>query len=322
MSDVTWTISGKLSVTMSEPKRMGTPFVATGNLVNSEVLVEGSSLKSGGFSEWGTVRTDSQGNFKLAVSKPNAPRRIRVRTRFRDDTLKVIAPAPLSDWSDVYESDAKLAGPSVAVPTFTFRRTGDPQADDHYKRAATWYICKTVIDQLVAHDPWFAFKDRVTVVYPSRAVGGSYANGLSRSVYITYVFSTKGDPDVPDQLEDRGDQWDVPTVLHEFMHIWNYDHNHGASNWLGAVTWDLDFSTHSFQEKPAIAFHEGFAEYAKDELLHHIWKHPKREPRGRQGLVATKRNINDGHKGLPRRRWHPWRWSSAMRTASSLLCIC
>lgn len=297
MPDIPWTITGKLSVTMSEPKRMSSPFVATGDLVNAQVLVEGSSLKTGGFSEWGTVRTDSTGNFKLIVSKPNAPRRIRVRARFRDQTLKVTAPTPLSDWSDIYESDDKVTGPSVAVPPVTFRRSGDPQDDDHYKRAATWYVCKRVIDELVAHDPWFAFKDTVTIIYPARALNGSYANGLSRSVYINYVFSTKGDPDVLDELEDKGDQWDVPTVLHEFMHIWNYDHNHGASNWLGAVTWDLDLSTHSFQEKPAIAFHEGFAEYAKDELLHHIWKHAKPEPRGRQGLVGGKRDSNDGHKG-------------------------
>ncbi len=290
MPDVTWTITGSLSVTMAETKRLAEPFVVTAALVNAEVQVEGSSLNSGGFVAWGTVRTDSTGTFTLTVSKPNAPRRIRVRARFRDDSLKVTAPTPLSDWSDIFESDTKLPTPRVEARPFTFRRSGDFKTDDHYKRAASWYVCKTVIDALVAHDPSFAFKDQVTIVYPGRAVNGSYANGLSRTVYINFVFSNKKAP-------DYGDQWDVPTLLHEFMHIWNYDHNHGATNWLGAVTWDADLSTHSFQEDPAVAFHEGFAAYATNELLHHLWQHAAWATRGRQGLLALKRDTNDGIQG-------------------------
>lgn len=296
MADINWTISGRLRVKMAEDKLMAgsTVFAVTGDLQNAEVEVEGSSLESGGFASWGTTRTDDTGQFTLSVSKPNAPRRIRVRVRFRDDDLKVTAPAPGSDWTDLFTSPTKVAPPRVDIGTCTFKRTNDVHADDHYKRAATWYLCKTVINALVARDPAFAFKDRVTIVYPAKAINGSYANGLTRSVYINFVDSNNREPDF-------GDQWDVPTVLHEFMHIWNYDHNHGASNWLGAVTWDADGSTHSFQEKPVIAFHEGFAEYAKDELLHHIWGFDKPALRSRQGLNGFKRVAGDRMPGrVPR----------------------
>lgn len=255
-------------------------FDVTADLSNVEIRVEGSALNAGGFTSWGTTRTNIDGNFTLTARKPNAPRRIRVSARFQDDSLNVTAPRPLSDWSVVYESDGKLPGPQVPLATYTFRRSGNPQDDDHYKRAATWYLCRTVIDTLIAHDPWFAFKDRVNIVYPAKAISGSYANGLTRSVYINFVFSN-------DKPPDYGDQWDVPTVLHEFMHIWNYDHNSGSSRWLGAILWDL--STHSFQEREAIAFHEGFAEYAKDELLHHIWGLAKEQPRSRDGLISSDR---------------------------------
>lgn len=290
MANITWTVSGRLRVTMAEEKLLSSPFVVTADLQNAEVEVEGSSLESGGFASWGTARTNHRGQFTLTASKPDAQRRIRVRVRFRDDDLKVTAPSPASDWTEVFTSPNKVAPPRVDIGTYTFRKTGEPRADDHYKRAATWYICKAVIHKLVERDPAFAFKDKVTIVYPAKAINGSYANGLTRSVYINFVSSNDDGP-------DYGDQWDVPTVLHEFMHIWNYDHNHGASNWLGAVTWDADGSTHSFQEKPAIAFHEGFAEYAKDELLHHIWGYDKPSLLSRQGLVARKRVSGDRIRG-------------------------
>ncbi len=63
------------------------------------------------------------------------------------------------------------------------------------------------------------------------------------------------------------------------MHLWNYDHNSGTSNWLQAI---CDGDTHAFQEKPAIAFHEGFAEYAKDDILHQVFGLQKVQPLNRR----------------------------------------
>ena len=54
--------------------------------------------------------------------------------------------------------------------------------------------------------------------------------------------------------------YNLVTLVHEVMHLWNYQHNAGVSNWLGAVWGDSDTAGH--QEQPNIAFHEGFAEYA------------------------------------------------------------
>jgi hypothetical protein len=53
------------------------------------------------------------------------------------------------------------------------------------------------------------------------------------------------------------------------MHLWNYDHNSGMTNWLAAILGDS--STHSFQENPNVAYHEGFAEYAMEDIFHEIW---------------------------------------------------
>jgi hypothetical protein len=125
-----------------------------------------------------------------------------------------------------------------------------------------------VINRLTSADPWFTFKRQITIAYPAKVVSGvSYANGVTRTAYI--------------HKTDKSDQWDVDTVLHEMMHLWNYDHNYGVSNWLQAV---CDGNTHSFQEKPAIAFHGGFAEYAKDDLLHQVWGLSKMQPLNRRSL--------------------------------------
>ena len=55
------------------------------------------------------------------------------------------------------------------------------------------------------------------------------------------------------------------------MHLWNYDHNTGTANWLAAVACPPDLSTHGEAEQRPIAFHEGFAKYAAQALLHELW---------------------------------------------------
>jgi hypothetical protein len=47
--------------------------------------------------------------------------------------------------------------------------------------------------------------------------GIAYANGITRCAYI------------------HSGWWNVQTVLHEVVHLWNYDHNPGTANWFGAV---------------------------------------------------------------------------------------
>ena len=93
---------------------------------------------------------------------------------------------------------------------------------------------------------------KIAAIYPAHVITGtSYANGLTRMIYLH-----QGQPD---------DDWQPDTVLHEFMHLWNYDHNHGTINWLGAVCslrgeHPIDLTTHNTQENPNVAFAEGCSE--------------------------------------------------------------
>ena len=138
--------------------------------------------------------------------------------------------------------------------------------------------------ELERRDSWFAFKKKITIVYPAKVISKTpYANGVTRCAYI--------------HKNTRDTWWSLETVIHEVMHLWNYDHNTGTSNWLQAV---CDGNTHSFQEKPAIAFHEGFAEYAMDDLLHEIWGLNRVEPfnrhsvRNRSGQALTNLKVVEG----------------------------
>ncbi len=71
-----------------------------------------------------------------------------------------------------------------------------------------------------AEAPRFAFRGKVHVIWPSRlATGQSWAQNITlrRMVHVDRNVTNA-------QL--------ILTLLHEMMHIWNYDHNRGTNNWL------------------------------------------------------------------------------------------
>ena len=269
MAKQTWIIKGKLRV--SETESTGTQTVR--DLQGVEVDVAGSTISNSvGWNTWGTARTDKNGSFSLRVSKDQKGRFIRVRVRFRGSDLEIKG-AKLnvleSNWHLIYKSTSKKEEPTIDIGTRTFG-TGsahDLDDEDARRQAVAWYLCRTTIDTLAGKDPYFAFKKKINVVYPAIVVSKTpYANGVDRTAYIH---------------KDKADLWwSAETVLHEIMHLWNYDHNKGTANWVDAVCGD--WNTHGHQEKPNIAFHEGFAQYAAEELLYHIWDHEKQLPYNRK----------------------------------------
>lgn len=275
MAKVTWTVEGTIKVRERETSERGA--WQERPLAGILVQVSGSTVSSStGWREWGTVRTRSDGSFTLRASKGEGPRWVRVRVRFEDDDLQVNksllnVDVLESNWHTIFKPAKKRAGPRVGLGARVFGSGVAHDLDDEEARrqATAWYMCRTLIDRLVDEDPWFAFGGRITVVYPARVVSGvPYANGVTRRAYIH---------------EDRADHWwSGELILHEVMHLWNYDHNTGTSNWADAICWD--FNTHGHQENPNIAFHEGFAQYAAEDLLHHIWGWEKRLPFNRRHL--------------------------------------
>jgi hypothetical protein len=237
----------------------------SGLLVNrplAGVEVEVSASNLGIYNSWGTVRTNSDGYFTLREEKDGSKRKIKVKVRFADSELEVNAGA-LANPGDfispamvVFEHSREVEGPSINIGTRTFKpgASGELGETDHIRRAIAWYACKKIINTLQAKDSYFDFNGKVKIIYPAKVVSGiPYANGVTRCAYI------------------QSGWWDIQTVIHEMMHLWNYDHNHGTANWFGAVFCPPDLNTHGQAERRPIAFHEGFAEYASQELLYELW---------------------------------------------------
>lgn len=268
-----WTISGQLRVRESE-------IIADGkhrdrDLKGIEVRVSASDIGADGpWSDWGTVRTDASGRYSLNESNSGKTRFFRVQARLVSGDLEVndsklddvMALDPFDkNWRTVWKSEKQLEGAAVAVGTRVFAAGGgyDLGNETFRRQALVWYLLRTVIDRLVQEDPWFAMKRKIAAIYPAHVASGtSYANGLTRMVYLH-----QGKAD---------DDWHPETVVHEFMHLWNYDHNQGTINWLGAVCslrgeHPIDLDTHNTQENPNVAFAEGCSNWASNALRHAIW---------------------------------------------------
>jgi hypothetical protein len=226
------------------------------------VEVEVSASNFGIYDSWGTVRTNADGYFTLRKEKDGSKRKIKVKVRFADGDLEVNAgllanPGDfISPAIEVFEHRHEVEGPTIDVGTRCFKSgaNGELGEIDHIRRAIAWYVCKKLITTLKEKDSYFAFNDKIKVIYPAKVASGiPYANGITRCAYI------------------QSGWWDIQTVLHEVMHLWNYDHNHGTANWFGAVFCPVDLNTHGQAERRPIAFHEGFAEFASWELLYELW---------------------------------------------------
>lgn len=250
-ADCEWTVSGRMQVA-DEEKIAGadSQLIVPRHLENVEVRVSGSLLSSGGFYEWDTVRTNSFGQFTVRKVKSCNDRNIQVEVRFKSDRLQVRR-GILSDWFEVYRTSNKRSAGVINIGTRVFSKgSGSSELNDpdNYFRAMSWYVATQAIGYLSTLDPWFAFDGPLHVEYPSEIA--TWAEGLTRTVHI-----------------ERGN-FNVLYLLHEAMHVWDYDHNTGTSDWLSA--W-VTGGTHSFQEMPSIAFHEGFAQWAAFELRELIW---------------------------------------------------
>ena len=284
-SSKVWTISGRLLVRESEidGDRHDRP------LKGIEVKVSASDVTADGpWSDWGTVRTDADGDYTLRETNNGRTRFFRIQARLVSSDLEVndskiddIASFDLLDlnWRTVWKSGVQLDGPAVPVGTRVFAAgSGQDLGNETFRRQALiWYVLRTTIDRLEAEDPWFAMNGKIAAIYPAHAIGGtSYANGLTRMIYLHQ--------DQPDT------HWRPDTAVHEFFHLWNYDHNQGTINWLGAVcslrgSTPVDLTTHNFQENPNVAFAEGASGWAANALLHELWGTRLEKPFNRRYLA-------------------------------------
>ncbi len=313
---IEWSVSGTLETQHDFPLESTPPPPTPGEvsvsrsrplpLADVEItLLAETSDGSGQFVVRAEGRTDAAGRFTLRDRGPDGPTRFRLSARFRNDDLHLRPSATGSGRMTVFQDPMPVTDIRRDVGTLLFSMNAPPTAagglqnPDNIVRAIFWTAALRLANRLRRVNPALAFTGRVHVIWPAqRAVSSAtHIAGLltQRQVHVS---------------QSVGNVSKLFILFHEIMHIWNYDHNRGSTDWVGAYLSGRD--TMAAQEQPYIAFHEGFCDFAARELLTEFYGEPKRLPL-RRSLIAravnpatptavtlaqSERNVNSVISGL------------------------
>ncbi len=211
-------------------------------VVNALIKLSGELL--GVFSEWQTLRTDSQGCFLLSNQKNHWNRRLRLKLSFDDSLVHVRESFTLSSYFILWETAGNV-GPGNHNAGTLIIGPGEPDERGEGKRqtqAASWYVAHRVNDALLGQGTWLRYNSQFSIKHPSSILDGTAWNLGTPTVYL------------------QENSWDLGTLLHEMGHIWQYMHKSG---WGWNIVYDAvhGTSTHNCQESVNVAFLEGFAEF-------------------------------------------------------------
>lgn len=284
-SSCSYTVRGQLEV----DHQLSELAAAYGTSPLANVLVKVSGKEKvlgvwGWYASWGEVRTDANGEFELTRSKSCGAHRFKVEVKFQDDALEVRHEHSTSSvivqakWYLIHElASGEWTGgtKNVGTKTFDVGSPHDLDLDEARAHADIWVLYKDALAYVDALGSSTDFTGKIAVKYPhnsavvSDTVEASYANPLTNDVYI---------------FEDH---FNTRTLLHELMHVWAYQHSTGEDGL--AVELLQNGSTHGIVDESYVAFHEGFAEYAKDELLSGMYGAATKLPFSRQEHVEEGR---------------------------------
>jgi hypothetical protein len=304
MAKQKWTIKGRI---LFEPQFTETREVYGEEVALPDVRVQVSARESKldpTWDEWGDVHVGPQGRFSFTKEKDKSARYFRVRVLFKDDTLKLYPPpdgllsklteaitgvscvtdlvedaleTALSQttrlaydvrWFTIVQDDDKSdkRGPgTVDFGDLVFQQGGRLDLGDRTARrhADIWWLAKKMIGVLDDIGSGFVEKRPPALIHPFQSplvgdgVESSYANPQTDVVHL---------------IENaRSDHFNAPSVAHELMHLWAYQHSTGEKG----LAWQLLIhgSTHDGrQAKRWVAFHEAFAEWASNLIYTHIYE--------------------------------------------------
>ena len=260
-----WTITGSVRVRESEIDGSSHDRPLKG----IEVKVSASDIGADGpWTEWGTVRTDADGDFTLSESNNGRTRFFRVQARLVSADLKVedgtvldIESLDLLDrnWRTIWKSETQREGPAVSVgtPVFASGQPLDLGNATFRRQALIWYLVRSAIDRLEAEDPWFAIETTVVPIYPSRSFTSTSFNGSDGRIHLHL-----GPPD---------DEWHPDVVMYRFMLLWHDWHSEGG-RYITNV--------------PSAAFAQGFSLFAANALMHELWGLRLDRPLNRRAVAA------------------------------------
>ena len=246
-----------------------------------EVKVSASDIGADGpWTEWGTVRTDADGDFAVSETNNGKSRFFRVQARLygadlvvEDGTLADLGALDLADrnWRTIWKSGTQREGPAVSVGTRVFASgqsldLGDPI---FRRQALIWYVLRATIDRLKDEDPWFAIGIQTKALYPSNPFLHTSFNGDGR-LYLH---------------EHPDEAWYPAFVLARFMLMWHETHTEGL------------------YETTTRPFAQGFSLFASNALMHELWEVRLERPLNRRAVatelaMSTLDEIEDSETGV------------------------
>jgi hypothetical protein len=262
-----WTVTGRIMVNIPLPE-----FGASLPLSNVEVNVSARKFGNNLWNSWDKVRTDANGRFTVTNKKDKDERQFKIEVKFEDDDLAVygderggvVTTAGFRcRWLLAHQDGGgtKRNAGTTDLGNITFA-DGEPAINEAVRHdfvpvrsAGIWHIYKSVIAFMKTGG--VPFTSKIHIQYPQDGAlddskEASYANPSNKMIYL--VKNTKKD------------QYTLSTMVHELMHLWMYGHCTGEIR-LAPQTLIHGGTHDARQEKPFVAFHEGFAEWAKNRLL-------------------------------------------------------
>lgn len=304
-----WTVSGRVTVRHGLPelrRNWRTPSPVAG----ARVEVSGRKRVAGVWGPWGLLgkdTTDQNGAFRVRANRDRLPRQFRVDVVLKNSRfvvydenknalsralagLAVLGANPGAGALEAVLSHtgrATLKAASHEIhrdQTGTTRRPGEHDLGQLQLRSGVaqahgdvWVLFAHMWDFLKRNG--VAFRGRVGLKYPHAndlvpdRQEASYANPFNKVCYIV--------------ANRRRNQLSTAVVLHELMHLWAFQHTVGE--WKMAWQLAAHGTTHGGRQKPFVAFHEAFAEWAaiwmEQAVLPRDARTPGR-PLSRQGLTG------------------------------------
>lgn len=299
MARTKWTVKGTLQFA-PQLSEVALSYGDPVPLAGVRVLVEAKEFAwDPTWDNWGDDVTNASGGFRITNDKDRTPRMFRVRAMFKDDDLKIYPPntglvsqaieratdgnvigdltedaleqaishvtrlAYDVDWFTIHQDDKdhKHSPDTVDLGTPTFKSGGGHDLGDRTARrhAEIWFTCRLVMGLLQDAGSGLGFPrgKPVAIMHPHEnplipdRVEQSFSSPYNQVAYLVETSQVDG--------------FDVPTIIHELLHLWVYQRTHGED----ALAWQLFIhgSTHNgLQKKTWVAAHEGIAEWATHQL--------------------------------------------------------
>jgi hypothetical protein len=267
-----WKVSGTVTITPCKLTVLSDTYGTKIPLTGAEVRVQAKINGMPTFGTWGKAKLTKSGKFSFTKKKNTSKRRFRVQVKYNDSKLVVVKgwAGLLPGWHTIYESGLRSSGLSKNI-----RMTKDSQGgcdSERMRRGEIWIAATKMINHLASLKK--PFNKKVKIRYP--------ANNPIVKDNIEAPFANPADHWITIIKNPVRDWLTIDTLWHEMSHIWAYQHSRGELGLVGELL--KDKSTHDFQEKQFVAFHEGFAKYSARHLQTVLLNKSRAKPYARQGL--------------------------------------